>query len=235
MKQATINQLNAINRAFYQTTAQEFDATRGRAWAGWEALSEYLSAPLSVLDVGCGNGRFGIFLAENLSGQIDYHGLDNNAALLDYAKISLASYSHLRTDLTERDVITETLPDNRYDVVVLFGVIHHVPGYANRQNFVRALADRVKSGGQLVIAAWRFYEYERFRKRLVDWDADVEVEKNDYLLDWRRGERALRYCHYVDDDELDALVTASGLSEITRYRADGSDNRMNAYLILKKP
>ena len=234
MKQETINQLNAINRAFYQTTAQEFDATRGRAWAGWEALSDYLSAPLSVLDVGCGNGRFGIFLAENLSGKIDYLGIDNNLALLDYARRSLADYEHLNAVLTEKDVITEALPVNQYDLVVLFGVIHHVPGYANRQSFVQALAERVKPGGQLVIAAWRFYEYERFRKRLVDWDDEIEVEKNDYLLDWRRGERALRYCHYVDDKELDSLVRTSGLSEITRYRADGSDNRMNAYLVLRK-
>lgn len=234
MNQETIDKLNAINRAFYERTATEFDATRGRAWAGWESLSEHLSAPLSVLDVGCGNGRFGIFLADSLSGQIDYHGIDNNLALLDYAKSSLSSYENLKCRLTEWDVVTEALPDEEHDLVVLFGVIHHVPGYENRQNFVRALAERVKSGGYLVIAAWRFYEYERFKKRLVDWDDSIAVEEHDYLLDWRRGERALRYCHYVNDDELETLIDASGLSEITRYRADGSDNRMNIYLVLQK-
>jgi len=234
MTPETIEKLNTINRQFYETTATDFDATRGRAWAGWVKLADYLSAPLSVLDVGCGNGRFGVFLAETLDGKVDYLGVDNNAKLLDFAKDSLAEFESVSATVQELDIVAQELPDDSYDLVVLFGVIHHVPGYDNRENFVAELAKRVKSGGKLVFAAWRFYEYERFKKRLVDWDDDINVEANDYLLDWRRGERALRYCHYVDDAELDKLVTATGLQEITRYRADGSDNAMNVYVVLGK-
>lgn len=86
----------------------------------------------------------------------------------------------------------------------------------------------------LCFAAWRFYEYERFRERLVDWDEGIAVEKHDYLLDWRRGERALRYCHYVDDSEHAELIAATGLTEIATYRADGSNNTMNNYSVLRK-
>ena len=86
-------------------------------------------------------------------------------------------------------------------------------------------------------AAWRFAEYERFTKRFTDppaplADLALALEPNDYILDWRRGERALRYCHYVDDAEHDALVEATRLKELERYRADGSDGRMNCYSIL---
>lgn len=234
MEQAIIDALNAINKQFYETTAQEFDQTRGRAWNGWIKLKPHLSAPLSVLDVGCGNGRFALFLADELDGQITYHGIDNNAALLNFAESSFKGVDDLSATLAEHDVVQHPPDDGGYDLVVLFGVIHHIPGWDNRKRFMAQLAERVNDGGFLCFAAWRFYEYERFTKRLTDWDDDMPVERNDYLLDWRRGERALRYCHYVDDKEHDELVKATGLQELTRYRADGSDDRMNMYSVLKK-
>lgn len=233
MTDETIQQLNNINRQFYETTAHEFDQTRGQAWTGWIPLKEHLSAPLSVLDVGCGNGRFGLFLAETLSAPIAYHGIDNNAQLLSYAQKSLDPLEHLQAKIEAYDIINEPLPEQKYDLVVLFGVIHHIPSLENRHKFIQALAQRVNEGGLLVFAAWRFYEYERFRKRLVAWDEALSVEENDYLLDWRRGERALRYCHYVDDAELDNLVATSQMTELARYRADGRDDNMNVYSVLR--
>ena len=97
-----------------------------------------------------------------------------------------------------------------------------------------AAADRVAPGGCLAFAAWRFYELERFRERIVPWPDGFEVETHDYLLDWRRGERALRYCHYIDDAEHDALIRASGLKVIADYRADGAGGRLNRYAVLRR-
>lgn len=236
MNQQTRARLNQINRDFYATTATEFDATRGRAWVGWEQLRTTINRPIrSVLDVGCGNGRFGVFLADHQTDPLTYHGIDNSPKLLDFARETLAGYAHLSPELTEHDVIMDDLPDGEYDLVVLFGVIHHVPGYDQRQIFMQALASRVADGGYLAFAAWRFYEQDRFRKRIVDWDDDLEVEKHDYLLDWRRGEQALRYCHYVDDAEHQQLCDAIGLQIVADYRADGSTNDLNRYTILQKP
>lgn len=236
MDKQTRAQLNQINRDFYATTATEFDATRGRAWVGWEQLHTTINRPIrSVLDVGCGNGRFGVFLADHQTEPFAYHGMDNSPKLLAFAQETLAGYAYLSPELTEHDVIMDDLPDGEYDLVVLFGVIHHVPGYEQRKVFMQSLASRVADGGYLVFAAWRFYEQERFRKRIVDWDDDREVEKHDYLLDWRRGERALRYCHYVDDAEHQKLCDATGLQIVADYRADGSTHDLNRYTILQKP
>lgn len=227
--------LNQINRDFYATTATEFDATRGRAWAGWEQLAQTINHPIrSVLDVGCGNGRFGVFLAEQQSQPFTYHGIDNNPKLLEFADKTLKDYPHVTIQLDEQDAILGALPNRTYDLVVLFGVIHHVPGAIQRQQFMRHLADRVGTNGYLAFAAWRFYEQERFRKRIVAWDNNVSVEQHDYLLDWRRGERALRYCHYVDDDEHDSLIEATGLTVMADYRADGATQDLNRYTILQR-
>lgn len=225
--------LNQINRDFYATTATEFDATRGRAWAGWERLYSVVETPIvSVLDVGCGNGRFGVFLAQQQTAHLNYHGVDNSPKLLAFAHETLTPYQHLTVQLTEQDVILGNLPDSEFELVVLFGVIHHVPGFAQRRSFMQALAERVASGGYLAFAAWRFYEQGRFRNRIVALD-DVNVEKHDYLLDWRRGERALRYCHYVDDAEHADLVDVTGLDVVTDYRADGSTGDLNRYTVLR--
>lgn len=229
MNTETRRRLNAINREFYRITADEFDQTRGTSWPGWEHLRPYLKAPLSVLDVGCGNGRFGLFLRERYAG-VQYYGMDNSGALLQHARVALGADATLEF----RDVV-EMPPDaGEYDLVVAFGLLHHIPGAVERQDFVRALAQRVKPDGLLAFACWRFYEYERFRERITPWPDDLAVEPNDYLLDWRRGAVALRYCHYVDDDEQAALMSASGLHEVTTYRADGQDGQSNGYSLLRK-
>lgn len=236
MDDKTIQQLNAINRRFYDTTASEFDQTRGTAWPGWERLKPYVSGVHSVLDVGCGNGRFGLFLNEVVAQPIAYHGLDNNAALLGFAADALARANKLHIELSQHDIITQPLKQCCYDLVVLFGVVHHVPGAAQRRALMAQLAAGVAEGGLLVFAAWRFYEYERFRERLTPWPDELaaQVEAHDYLLDWRRGERALRYCHYVDDTEQAALIRASGLQHIETYRADGQTGDANCYSVLRK-
>jgi tRNA (uracil-5-)-methyltransferase TRM9 len=231
MNDATVKRLNQINRQFYQITAANFDESRGEPWPGWDVLLPYLKTPLSVLDVGCGNGRFGSFLAERLDSPPRYHGVDNSPALLDRARAALA---HLDAHLENRDVIADPPGEGTYDLVALFGVLHHVPGRAQRRTFMQTLAQRVAPGGYLAFAAWCFYEYERFRARIVPWPDDLEVEPHDYLLDWRRGERALRYCHYVDEAEHADLIAVTGLTDITTYRADGRTHDVNRYSLLRR-
>ncbi|MBI5666839.1 MAG: class I SAM-dependent methyltransferase [Chloroflexi bacterium] len=272
MNPETIRRLNAINREFYRITAPEFDQTRGTAWPGWERLLPYLRAPLSVLDVGCGNGRFGVFLHEKVTRskssvishqsselstqysalstsnselgtrnpelsedwRLFYQGVDSSAALLERARAALSGLPGLTIMLEERDIVENPPDAGDYDLVALFGVIHHVPGYTQRQELLRRLAERVKPGGLLAFAAWLFYEYERFRERIAPWPDDVPAEPNDYLLDWRRGQTALRYCHYVDDAEHAALVAATGLRELLTFRADGEGGQANRYSLLQR-
>lgn len=230
MDESTIRRLNAINQQFYETVAVDFDATRQKPWAGWRQLVPYLRTGMRILDVGCGNGRFGEFVAENVQGAFSYVGLDSNAALLERARLALG---HLDARLYARDVVTEPLGENmgQFDLVVLFGVLHHVPGAAQRLDLMRRLARCVAPGGWLVFSEWRFYEDERLRARILPWDAEMQVEPGDYLLDWRRGTLALRYCHDVDDAEHERLVAATGLTVAAEYRADSA----NLYSVLHKP
>lgn len=247
MDAATIQRLNHINQQFYTVTATEFDATRGKPWPGWAQLLPYLGtsgdAPLQVLDVGCGNGRFGVYLAGNVMRPIAYTGVDNNPTLLEFAQAALEPYSGLSARLEACDIVTASddslkvmFAENAFDLIGVFGLVHHLPGYAQRQAFMQKMARLLAPGGLLAIACWRFYDYERFRERIAPWPDDLkdQVEAHDYLLDWRRGEHALRYCHHVDDAEFAALVQASGLSLDKQYRADGFSDGVNLYGLLRR-
>lgn len=244
MNAETIRRLNALNRAFYSLTVTDFDESRGRPWNGWRHLLPHLAgaedAPLHVLDIGCGNGRFGRFLSRHLARPIRYHGIDHTPALLEAARDAFARM-HILPDavLETRDVI-ETPPETgAYDLVVLFGVLHHVPGANTREILLRHLAARLSPGGLLVFTAWRFAEYERFRARLRPLPDDMPGEAGDYLMDWRRGhapDSALRYCHHIDEAEQNALVaclTDHGLTRIDSFRADGHTDDINAYSLLR--
>lgn len=162
---------------------------------------------------------------EHFGNDIRYHGLDSNPRLLERARQALPS----SVQLALYDILEDPLPTARYDLVVLFGVMHHIPGATNRLDLMPRLAQCVASGGVLAFACWRFYESPRLRQRLVEWPHDLEAESHDYLLDWRRGANALRYCHYVDDTEHTMLIQASGLAEIKTYNAD----QLNRYSILR--
>lgn len=239
MDEATARRLNAINRDFYETTADEFHITRATPWRGWERLLTHVRGSLSVLDIGCGNGRFGVFLAEHGRLPLTYHGIDSSPKLLAFAQHSLTAIPGVTAKLEQRDIVDALLADAaspfegaRADLVVLFGVMHHIPGAAQRARLMRWLGACVKPGGILAFACWRFLELPRFRERIIPWDDETHIETGDHLLDWRRGMTAIRYCHFVDDDEHAALIRASGLREIDTYRADGESGDANRYSVL---
>ena len=235
MDQATRLRLNAINRDFYAATAGEFDATRGRAWQGWLRLLPVIAEPVeSALDIGCGNGRFALFLARRQRQPFVYHGVDSNARLLELARERLAHYPQARAALLQRDLVEQGPPALSTQLTALFGLLHHLPGAWHRRQLISRLAQLLRPGGTLVFTGWRFYEEPRFRRRIVPWGGDLAVERNDFLLDWRRGGRALRYCHYIDDDEHAQLIAASGLSVAADFRADGASGRLNRYTVLRK-
>lgn len=200
---------------------------------------------LSVLDVGCGNGRFGQFLDQQLPNfAIRYTGIDNSTALLKYAEEKLQSTTlkpqFFELDLIEQLLAKKDLVDNQsFDLVVAFGVFHHIPSFDLRNKLFQQLSALVAQNGILCISFWQFLNSVKLRERTIDpktLDLDAsEFEENDYILDWRAGEKpAHRYCHYTNNDEEIALLKQSELKVIDEYFADGATSNLNHYLVLKK-
>lgn len=235
MDSGTIVLLNQLNREFYQIVASSFDETRSRPWPGWIQLLPYLpQRSLKVLDIGCGNGRFALFLNEHR--RMVYTGIDSNPYLLKRAEILLKEH-RIEHQVQHADLLENDTPDYPpQDFIGAFGVMHHIPGFEQRRKFIQKAAHWLSSDGILAVTFWAFYEQARFRERIVPWDdprvpekyRNLPVEKHDYLLEWRRDTPALRYCHYADTEEQEKLT--EDLKVIASYDADGS----NRYIVLQK-
>ncbi|MEO8406038.1 MAG: class I SAM-dependent methyltransferase [Chitinophagaceae bacterium] len=100
--------------------------------------AEIYSADTSVLDVGCGTGRWTKYLAKRV-GLID--AVDPSEAILAADKF-LKDFPNVR--LTK--ATSEALPfaDNTYDMVMSIGVLHHIP---DTQKAMMDCVSKVKRGG----------------------------------------------------------------------------------------
>lgn len=232
--------LAEINRRFYGQYADEYSQTRGRPSRGWERIvGRVRAARPSVLDVGCGNGRLGRYLAATLGRPFDYVGVDASTELLAIARTELGSDARL----VEHDFLAappeQMLPDGAGDahaLVALFNVLHHVPGRDRRRALVQAAAARTAPGGVFAFSIWQFADRPRFDVRIVPWtDASApavepsELEPGDHLLRW--GDTTVRYCHAMSEQEAGELAALPGVSLVDRYDADGRSGDLNRYVV----
>lgn len=250
MEKKVIKQLNQLNTQFYNTIAEDFDDSRQYFWQGWEKIPPMLDGfqDIRIADIGCGNGRFGQFIFEKCPQlTISYTGVDTNKALLANAAQTLQGKIpalHLQnTDIVSALQNNEDFLKNQsFQLITSFGVFHHIPSFKLRLQLLRYLLSKLSTDGILVISFWQFMLFERFRKKIIadqtvldEYNIQlIQLEKNDYILNWLRGSEALRYCHYTDESEQKNLVKQSGASLIKTYLADGKETTVNQYIILTK-
>ncbi len=246
MDQSVVTKLNQLNQQFYQTVAVEFTKTRQQAWEGWTKLEPFLTQlPAQhpqVLDVGCGNGRFGAFLHQEFPDtDWKYTGIDNSSELLAVAKNQLKSiYTKAALQLIEADILTklDTILTTNADLICLFGVMHHIPSFALRQTLLQKLSEHLLPGGLLIFTAWQFDQIPNILARQktaseIGLQA-TDLEANDYLLTWERGPTAIRYCHLLAETEAQQLIAATGLELVASFAADGQQQQTNQYYVLRK-
>jgi len=201
-----------LNRQFYLKTQEYFNRSRQSPWPGWQKLLPLLQVPnLKCLDLGCGNGRFGIWLSAQR--RVDYTGLDDNQYLLERAAKRLPHSRLIRSDLTKPWPIK-----GKFDLVAILGVMHHLP-QPYRAPLLKRAAAKLKPGGILFLSLWEFNPTK-----------GKPIGDNDYILSWKLGVTAKRYCHLYTQAEIDSLLKPLKLKLLANFIADTS----NRYLVLAK-
>lgn len=263
MKKQLIQALNELNADFYRRSGADFSATRNFSWPGWNQLLPFFKkkphhSTLRILDLGCGNGRLLEFLQIHLRAQFAYLGLDSSEQLLQIARHNYPEQEFISYDLVQKFLATGKiiLPTaKKFDLIVLFGLTHHLPSAALRLQLMSDLKNYLAADGYLIVSNWQFAsEQERFAKNTLTWSKIWrnkqigwwrkwqlgrllwQLEENDYLLDWRQGQSAkqvFRYCHFVSELEMRQLAEAAGLETVSTFHADGKSAQLNQYFVLQ--
>ena len=156
----------------------------GRSWAAWSRALGLLMPPLTVADLGCGEGYLTMEAARWASRVI---AVDKSEVVLGRAK-ALARRRRVSNVVWKKGEL-EKLPmaDRAVDVAMLSQALHHAHDPA------RAVAEAARitaPGGRVLLLDLRTHQEDWVRSKL--------------------GDRRLGF----DDDELRAMLTAADLSEV---------------------
>lgn len=234
MRPEIAKQLIELNHQFYQTFADDFSATRQRLQPGVVQVLDAVQLNSRILDLGCGNGQLAAYLIER--GFVgSYTGIDSAQKLINIAldlKIPHTSFHQADLSLSDWDA---PFSGQKFDYLVCFAVMHHLPGKELRVSFLKKVHDLLLPGGRFIHSNWQFLESPKLRSRILSWEtiglSESDVDQDDYLLDWRRGGAGKRYVHFYTSKELKFLAEAAGFKIIGLFSSDGEGKNLGLYQI----
>lgn len=224
--------LEKLNAEFYRAHAEAFAKSRAYLWPGWKRVLEYTEISSGkVLDLGCGQGRFGLLLAERAP-DLEYTGVDESSELLSRADPSLGDF-----------ICARLAPDLKlsgaFSLITMFGLLHHIPGRDHRRSLLSWAAKMLAPGGWLALSYWDIEGRVRSPERYAPPESvgldSAALEPGDHLLYWGKQREGLRYCHHASEAEIEGdLRSLPELSLEHSFRDDGKRGDQNRYHLLQR-
>lgn len=235
MNAGITKQLIELNRRFYDQFGESFSATRQRLQPGVKKILDLIQADDSVLDLGCGNGHF-LHALQDRGHKAPLLGADFSLPLLraaestpgvDFREVDLARLSSFSSQLLSVNGL--------WSVVCMFATLHHIPSQEVRLDILQTVKKLLKPGGRFYLSNWQFLNSEKLKARIQPWSriglSDADVDKGDYLLDWRSGGEGLRYAHQFSAEELLGLAEQAQMKVEAGFLSDGENGRLGLYQI----
>jgi tRNA (uracil-5-)-methyltransferase TRM9 len=248
MNLSTAQTLLKLNKTYYDTAGNFWNNDPLYSWDGWELLLGHITklilakgTTITVLDIGAGNGRW-------------FHYLTRKFPEVTWVYTAIDSSDFGRSGYGETDNVTFIHADifdgqwvqSQYDLVVAFGVLHHVPGKELQHRFLQQFLDSLSENGLGVFTTWQYIRLNRLRKRVLHGEVraqlcnelgidEVELTEQDNFLSWVKGVEAVRFSHYFDTKEVCELLSKfPNLTLIERFFADDRTQNRNEYFVVNK-
>lgn len=167
MRQKTVKKLLDKVIEDYDNIADEFDQTRKNQWPEFSSTLPYIKDGQTILDIGCGNGRFFDFIKKSF--KIKYLGIDKSRKLIEKA---VKSYEGPNAHFTEGDALNLPIENQIADITVCFAVLHHIPTKDLRAKAVQEMHRVVKKNGILIITVWNLFQ-KKYKKYI--WKARLKA------------------------------------------------------------
>lgn len=227
-------QLIELNHKFYEQFGHSFSVTRQHLQPGVKKILETIKEDESVLDLGCGNGHF-LHAIQKRGHKQTLLGVDFSLPLLRDAE-STRGVEFREVDLSKLSVFSDQLlAHGQWDVITMFATLHHIPSNKIRLDILKTVKKLLKPNGRFILSNWQFLNSEKLKSRIQDWNkvglTNQDVDKNDYLLDWRSGGDGLRYAHHFSGEELQTLANQVDLKVEAEFLSDGENGKLGLYQI----
>ena len=176
-------------------------------------VSEFFSGRTGkVLDLGCGSGRN--FL--KVEG-VELYGIDFSEKMLDLAR-SKSDSLDLNVELRKAEVFDTGFPDDFFDSVLFYAVLHCVDSAEKRKKTLEEIYRILKTGCEVFVSSWGGKQ------------ARIKNNNKECFVPWtlKDGEKFERYTYIFDLKELEDLARGVGFEIVKSWEGD------NVCLILRK-
>jgi ubiquinone/menaquinone biosynthesis C-methylase UbiE len=211
----------------FDEIASHFSITRYKPWPESKRFISTFPKDSYFLDLGCGNGRNSVHLANEGMGVV---GCDFSKALLEIAQNKF-EWNRVfdRTQVVQGDISFLPIKNETFDAALYIATIHHLPLQDERLASLKEVRRILKPGGRALVSAWA-QEQDKFREELKK-PVSEGLEYGDIFLPWKMkdGREFQRYYHLFSKDEFEDMIEKSGLEEVRLFFS--ADNH---YAELKK-
>ncbi len=165
-------------RTYFDELAGKFgrNYVPGRSWKGLAEMLLQLMPPMTIADLGAGEGTFSQLLAQRAEKVI---AVDNSAKMVEFgARLArengLANLEYRQGDLESPPIDAESV-----DLAFFSQSLHHA---LHPQRAVEAAWKMLKSGGRIVVLDLKKHAFEQAREMYADtWLGFSEVELRGFL------------------------------------------------------
>ncbi len=220
----------------YNSIAKDWNITRSKKPTNLKLklVNEVVKPDNLVLDLGCGNGLMIPYILREKAKCI---GIDNSVGLLNIARERYQNeIKEKQVSFIEASVLDLPFPDNEFDTIISFAVLHHIPTEELHLNFLSELKRVLKPSGNARIIVWNL---------LNDWcDNRFKISEqlkgnksNDVNVLWKgtEGKQVNRFLHVFNKKELIFLLEKVGFEkfEVDYYNRQGDLEENGEEIVIK--
>lgn len=166
---------------------------------------------LSLLDVGCGNGRFLEEWKKHESGNIHYLGIDNSIWMINEAQELHPDDYFEVFDMSKLQFTESKL--QIFDAILFLASFHHLETRESRIETLRQAKKLLALNGRIYMTNWNLLSQERY-KNTHQWNGDFQIKIGEFS----------RYYHGFTLDELGELFTQAWLEAVEHRIFEGERN-----------
>lgn len=198
-------------RRVFDRIAGNFDAARRRPWPEVLEFIESNEGKGSSLDLGCGNGRHTLLLAEKFARVL---ATDFSSEMIEIAKVNLKLENLLqRVSLFVSEATRLPIQANSIDIAIYIATLHHIPTADERLNSLLELKRCLKTKARCLVSVWAL-DQPRFKEVMEGGKSDIHVP-------WKTGSGKVyqRFYHLFLGKEFRDLIMESGFHLLKFYRS----------------